>query len=51
MGAPQSVLVIGTGTIGEHDDPELGTHHARDAVHLFQTSRLEAIRPYMFEEV
>jgi len=22
---------------GKHDDPEFGTHHARDAVHLFQT--------------
>ena len=22
---------------GKHDDPEFGTHHARDAYHLFQT--------------
>src|SRR5438445_11514551 len=22
---------------GKHDDPEFGTHHARDAHHLFQT--------------
>ena len=24
-------------TAGKHDDPEFGTHHARDASHLFQT--------------
>ena len=23
--------------VGKHDDPEFGTHHARDAFHLFQT--------------
>jgi len=24
-------------TAGKHDDPEFGTHHARDAFHLFET--------------
>ena len=24
-------------TSGKHDDPEFGTHHARDAHHVFQT--------------
>jgi glyceraldehyde-3-phosphate dehydrogenase (NAD(P)) len=24
-------------TVGRHDDPEFGTHHARDAYHLFAT--------------
>jgi glyceraldehyde-3-phosphate dehydrogenase (NAD(P)) len=26
--------------VGKHDDPEFGTHHARDAYHLFQTMAL-----------
>lgn len=28
---------IGAPEAGKHDDPEFGTHHARDAYHLFQT--------------
>lgn len=27
--------------VGGHDDPEFGTHHARDAYHLFKTQGLE----------
>ena len=28
-------------SVGKHDDPEFGTHHARDANHLFQTMDLD----------
>src|SRR5690606_6206585 len=27
--------------VGKHDDPEFGTHHARDAHHLFETLNLD----------
>ncbi len=27
--------------VGRHDDPDFGTHHARDAYHLFQTLGVE----------
>jgi glyceraldehyde-3-phosphate dehydrogenase (NAD(P)) len=37
----QEVKFVPSPAISEHDDPEFGTHHARDAVHLFQTLGLE----------
>jgi glyceraldehyde-3-phosphate dehydrogenase (NAD(P)) len=32
---------IASPEVGKHDDPEFGTHHARDAYHLFQTLGLK----------
>ena len=35
--SPRTRASLPAPTVGKHDDPEFGTHHARDAYHLFDT--------------
>jgi glyceraldehyde-3-phosphate dehydrogenase type II len=37
----QSDSFVPAPNVGKHDDPEFGTHHARDAHHLFETLDLD----------
>jgi glyceraldehyde-3-phosphate dehydrogenase type II len=37
----QSDKFVPAPQVGKHDDPEFGTHHARDAFHVFQTKGQE----------
>ncbi|HVS14640.1 MAG TPA: hypothetical protein VMV46_11995 [Thermoanaerobaculia bacterium] len=37
----QTESFIPSPNVGRHDDPEFGTHHARDAYHLFKTQGLD----------
>lgn len=37
----QSDSYIPAPNVGKHDDPEFGTHHARDAHHVFETLNLD----------